>query len=105
MVDLTVHLLAGLLADRSGAGLVRRLLPAALPWVRFLPDAATDELAAELVATVHAAASLNNLAPVSQLLTEWRHTAEIYADPELHAILAQPLGDDFGPVPAPDAAT
>lgn len=104
VVDLTARLLAGVLAEGNGASLLRRILPAALPWVRFLPDAAVDELAGELVATVHAAASLNNLAPVSQLLAEWRHTAEVYADPELHAILTHAHGDDFGSVPAPDAA-
>ncbi|MEV0128161.1 hypothetical protein AB0H83_06775 [Dactylosporangium sp. NPDC050688] len=38
---------------------------------------------------------------MSQLLVEWRHTAEIHADPDLHrALTTQPL-DDFGPVPRP----
>ncbi|HET8657692.1 MAG TPA: hypothetical protein VFM55_01685 [Micromonosporaceae bacterium] len=104
VVDLTIHLLAGVLDDRSGAELVRRMLPAALPWVRFLPDTAIDELAAELVATAYVALSLDNLAPVSQLLIEWRHTAEVHADPKLHAMLTRPTGDDFGPVPAPGPA-
>jgi hypothetical protein len=63
-----------------------------------------DELAAEFVATVHAAAAMNNMVPVSQLLTEWRHTAEVYADPDLHAILTRAHGGDFGPVPAPGSA-
>jgi Family of unknown function (DUF6247) len=70
---------------------------AALPWIRFLPDAAVDEFAAEFAATVHAAAAMNSLAPVSQLLAEWRHTAEVYADPELLAILTRPHEGDFGP--------
>jgi hypothetical protein len=104
VVDLTARLLAGVLAESGGAELVRHALPAALPWIRFLPDAAVDELAAELVATVHAAAALNNMVPVSQLLTEWRHTAEVYADPDLRTILTQSHDGDFGPVPAPDPA-
>jgi hypothetical protein len=40
----------------------------------------------------------------ARLLAEWRHTAEVYADPELHAILTLPHEGDFGPVPAPDPA-
>jgi hypothetical protein len=101
VVDLTARLLAGVLADSNGADLIRQVLPAALPWVRFLPDAAVDELAAEFVATVHAAAGVNNMAPVAQMLAEWRHTAEVYADPDLYAILSQHHEDDFGPVPVP----
>jgi hypothetical protein len=101
VVDLTARLLAGVLAESGGADLIRQVLPAALPWVRFLPDVAVDELAAEFVATVHAAATVNNMVPVAQLLAEWRHTAEVYADPELHIILTQPHEGDFGPVPEP----
>jgi Family of unknown function (DUF6247) len=104
VVDLTARLLAGVLAERVGVELVRQALPAALPWVRFLPAAAIDEFAAEFAATVNAASSLYTVVPVSQLLTQWRHTAEVYADPELHAILSQPHEDDYGPVLAPDAA-
>ncbi|HET8684193.1 MAG TPA: hypothetical protein VFM54_20315 [Micromonosporaceae bacterium] len=93
-----------MLDDGSGVELVRRMLPAALPWVRFLPDTAIDELAAELVAAAYVASLPNSLVPVSQLLAEWRHTAEVYADPELHAMLTRPTEDDFGPVPAPGPA-
>ncbi|SBW24114.1 hypothetical protein FDG2_4023 [Candidatus Protofrankia californiensis] len=38
-----------------------------------------------------------DLAPVAQLLAEWRHTAEVYADPELHAILTRPHDGDHRP--------
>jgi hypothetical protein len=44
VVDLTARLLAGMLAERGGAKLIRQVLPAALPWVRFLPEAAVEEL-------------------------------------------------------------
>jgi hypothetical protein len=101
VVDLTARLLAGLLAENGGADLIRRVLPTALPWARFLPDEAVDELAAEFVDIVRAAAGLNNTAPVIQLLVEWRHTAEVYADPELYAALTRPTDGDFGPVPVP----
>lgn len=104
VVDLTARLLAGVLHESGGVDLIRHLLPAVLPWARFLPDGAIDELAAEFIATTRAAAAVNNMAPISQLLAEWRHTAEVYADPHLHAILSEAHEGDHGQVPAPNPA-
>lgn len=99
VIDITARLLAAV-AHRD-PGLVRSVLPNALPWVRFLPAADIDAMADEFVATTEAAAAIGNTAAVSQLLIEWRHTAEIHADPDLHRTLTkQPLAD-FGPVPRP----
>ncbi|WP_018724001.1 hypothetical protein [Salinispora fenicalii] len=42
-------------------------------------------------------------ASLSQLLAEWRRTAEVHADPDPHRILATPSSDDFGPVDLPDS--
>jgi len=103
VVDLAARLLAGVLGEHGGADLVRQVLPTVLPWVRFLPPAAANELAAEFVATAQAAAAVDNVAPVSQLLAEWRHTAEVYADPELHAVLSRAHEGDYGPVTVPGA--
>jgi hypothetical protein len=76
--------------------LVRETLPEVLPWVRFLPDADVDTLTREFVDTATAAASIDSVAPIAQLLVEWRHTAEVYADPELYAMLTKPDGEDHG---------
>jgi hypothetical protein len=38
---------------------------------------------------------------VLQLINQWRHTAEIYADPELLAALRAETLDDFGTVAEP----
>lgn len=103
VIDLSTRLLVELVHDAGGTLLLRRILPQALPWVMFLPTEAVDELAAELVATLRAAVSIDNLSPVAQLLVEWRHTAEIYADPLLYAAATRVLGDDGGPVPNPEA--
>jgi hypothetical protein len=103
VVDLSARLLAGFVHDAGGVPVLRRILPQALPWVGFLPAVAVDELLDELVATLQAAVSIDNLWPVSQLLVEWRHTAEIYADPGLHSAALRPLGEDGGPVPRPGA--
>jgi hypothetical protein len=100
VIDLAARLLAGV--ARRDPDLVREVLPSALPWVRFLPAADMDVMADEFVATTEAAAAIGNTAAISQLLIEWRHTAEIHADPDLYrALTEQPLAD-FGPVPRPD---
>ncbi|MEU2166167.1 hypothetical protein ACH47V_04520 [Micromonospora chersina] len=99
VVDLTARLLASLV--RRDPGLVREALPTVLPWVRFLPPEDAEQMADEFVATAEAAAAVGNTAALSQLLTEWRHTAEIHADPDLYRVLATPSADDFGPVPRP----
>lgn len=104
VVDLTARLLAGIVSRKGGADLVREVLPTVLPWVKFLPAAAVDELATEFIATAAAAVAVANMAPVSQLLAEWRHTAEVYADPELYGILTRPTEGDHGVVPLPEAA-
>src|SRR5690349_19452944 len=100
VIDVTSRLLAGV--ARRDPQLLREVLPNALPWVRFLPAADIDAMAAEFVSTTEAAAAIGNTAAVSQLLVEWRHTAEVHADPDLYrALTAQPL-DDFGPVTRPE---
>jgi hypothetical protein len=100
VVDFTARLLAGLI--RSGSlEAVRRVLVEALPWLTFLPEADVDQLLSELVTVTQGAASLDNLTPVAVLLTQWRHTAEVYSDPHLLEILTREPEGDFGPVPTP----
>lgn len=79
------------------------MLPDALPWVSFLPDEAVEEMTDELVKVARAATALDNLSPIAILLTQWRHTAEVYADPALLEILTRDHdGVDYGPVPRPE---
>ncbi|MFB7293692.1 hypothetical protein [Actinacidiphila glaucinigra] len=88
----------------EGRTLVLNVLPATFPWVRYLPAHDVRTFAVELVAELGAAAELDNTAAVAQLITEWRHTAEVHADPELYAALSSDSGEDHGPVPEPGAA-
>lgn len=101
VVDLTARLLAGLVRSQPPE-VVRAVLSEALPWVAFLPEADVDQLLTELVTVAQGAASLANLSPVAVLLAQWRHTAEVYADPVLLEILTREPEGDFGPAAVGD---
>lgn len=81
--------------------LVTDVLPEVFPWVAFLSPEEVREFVVELVATMRAADSIDNPAPVVQVVESWRHTAEVLANPELAAALTAPSADDYGTVPAP----
>ncbi|MDV8128798.1 MULTISPECIES: hypothetical protein [Rhodococcus] len=81
--------------------LVTDVLPEVFPWVAFLSKEEVQEFVVELVATLRAAESLDNPAPVVQVIEAWRHTAEVMADPELAAFLASDTDEDLGVVAAP----
>ncbi len=100
VLEFIVRLLAGLVRSEH-VELIRSLLPDALPWATFLPDADFDTFVTELLAVAQGASELGNLAPVAVLLTQWRHSAEVYADPVLFEILTRESEGDLGPVPAP----
>ncbi len=103
VVDFTARLLAGLIGQ-LGAEAVRAALPSAVPWVTFLPESDREAFLAELVAVANGAAALENLAPLAILLTQWRHSAELYADPALLDLVTRDPEADLGPVPPPDIA-
>jgi hypothetical protein len=73
------------------------------PWAEFLPEADRAAFLDEFSRTIVASAELDNFAAVSQLLREWRHTAEVHADPELARRLTRPLEPEGGPVEPPAA--
>ena len=83
--------------------LVTEILPEVFPWVAFLSRDEVREFAVELISTIRAADSIDNPAPVIQVIESWRHTAEVLADPELTAVLTTPSAGDHGPVPVPNA--
>jgi len=71
------------------------------PWLEFLPAADRDQFVDEFIRIVTGAAALDNYAPLSQMVREWRATAEIHADPRLAERLRRPLdaaGDRVSPV-------
>ena len=100
----TSQLFIELMRRPEGRALVIDVLPASFPWVRYLPAHEMRAFSVELVETLGAAAELDNSAGFAQLITEWMATAEVYADPELHAELTRDSGEDYGPVPEPGGA-
>jgi len=105
VVSTTTALFVALMQHNDSVrDLVTDVMPTAFPWVRFLPREDMQAFVVELVQTLEAANSLGTPAPVTQLIREWQHTAEVHADPRLLSILRQD-GEDFGDVAAPEAPT
>jgi len=104
VVSATTALVTSLLnSGEPGRRLLLDALPDVFPWVRFLPAEDRRVFLSELVETLRGAEALRNMAPVSQVITEWRHTAEVHADPALRDALRRD-GDDFGPATPPEVA-
>lgn len=104
VVDSTTRMFVALIREEPKAvDLLTRVFPDAFPWVRFLPPKAVQEFLIELVETARASTELGMVSPIAQVIAAWKHTAEVYADPELHKTLTSDTGDaDFGPVPPPE---
>ncbi|MFE7245967.1 hypothetical protein [Streptomyces sp. NPDC057580] len=93
----TTRMFVEMMRTPEGRTLVLDVLPATFPWVRYLPAHDVRDFSVELVGALGAAADLDSTAAVAQLITEWRHTAEVHADPELYAALTTDSGEDHGP--------
>jgi hypothetical protein len=74
----------------------------AFAWLEFLPSADRRVFVAEFARVVEAAAALDDYASLSQLLREWRATAEVHADPKLARRLRRPVDGAGTPVPRPN---
>lgn len=105
VVDSTTRMFVALLReDPAAVDLLTRVFPEAFPWVRFLPAKGVRRFLVDFVETARASADLGTVSPIAQLIIEWKHTAEIYADPDLYKTLTADHGDeDFGDVPEPKA--
>lgn len=88
-----------LAAHNSGA--LSAGLADAFAWLEFLPARDRRLFLEEFARVVIAAAELDNYAPVSQLVREWRATAEIHADPSLARRLHRPIDAAGEAIPAP----
>jgi hypothetical protein len=88
----------------EGQRVARGLASEVFPWVRFLPPSDLDGFLDELAETLTALEDLDTNAPVFTLVTQWRHTAEVYADEGAFKDLTRTPDPeaDFGPVPPPE---
>src|SRR5258708_12317613 len=84
VIELTARLLASLLRHDDGHNLIRQALPEVLPWVRFLPPDDVDVLAREFAETAEASSSVDNAAPISQLLPDSHPTPHLPPAPNPH---------------------
>ncbi|MEO3753356.1 prevent-host-death family protein [Streptomyces sp. B6B3] len=92
--DLLTRTFAALVKrDEAARGLLLTL-PEIFPWVRFLPEDAVREFLVEFVETARACAEIQRFTALHQVIVEWKHTAEIHSDPELHAQLSQSFEPD-----------
>lgn len=89
--------------DGAALSLLVDVVPEAFPWVRFLPSEDVRAFVVELVETLRASEEVDNPAPIVQVITEWKHTAEVHADPELYELLSRDASD-HGPASAPPAS-
>jgi hypothetical protein len=106
VIDAATLTLVSLARHRRDIGpTLDRIIVEVFPWVRFLSPNEVREFTKELTETLIAADSIENMTPVAHLITQWKHTAEVYADPEIYAVLSSDSGADFGPVPAPSAVS
>ncbi len=98
VMKVTTSLVAALLRhDPELRELVSQVMPETFPWVRFLPEDELRLFTAELMGVLEAADALGNPTPVSLLISSWKATAEVYADPELLTILTTPREDPDDP--------
>jgi len=80
---------------------VRTALGDVFPWLDVLPPDDLSQFATEFVRAVQVSAELGVWLLLGQTITEWKATAAVHADPELHRLLTVPVDGDHGPVPGP----
>ncbi|GAB3756613.1 DUF6247 family protein [Microlunatus parietis] len=104
VVGVAIRLLRAIMASpTTRSQYLLDLLPMVFRWVRFLPDEDRLEFARELIDVMEACEELDNFTPMLDLIEQWRHSAEVYADPELFRALRSPDTVDAGQVTRPTA--
>lgn len=102
--DESLRFIARLVGDALSDDTVRTRfvsVAGAIPWVTMLPTGDRQTFVEELIRTAEAAGELGSMAPLAQLLVEWKATAAIHADPLLAIELKRPIAGVGTRVPAP----
>ncbi|WP_092601274.1 DUF6247 family protein [Actinopolyspora xinjiangensis] len=80
---------------------IAEMLAETFPWTDVLPEEDRHRFATEFTRAFETAAELERWNVLAQTIREWRATAAVHADPELHRALSEPLEEDHGAVPPP----
>ncbi|MGH9379680.1 MAG: DUF6247 family protein [Thermoanaerobaculia bacterium] len=64
--------------------------------MRFLPESDRELFVRDATEALRAATELGSYAGVDLVVEQWRHTAEIWADPELAEVLTSPVDAPAG---------
>jgi hypothetical protein len=94
------RLFAALARSEPGARAVASALAEVFPWTRHLQAAERHDFAEELIAALSDAAELAIDRTAHEVVTGWRATARIKADPGHYAQALEPTEGDFGSVQA-----
>jgi hypothetical protein len=97
--EAVARLLRNLLVHRPAG--VDATVDDVFPWAAFLPQREHAMFVDELTRTILAASTIDNFAPVGQLLREWKATAEIHADPSRARRLRRRIEADGDAVTVP----
>ena len=85
--------------SRSGVAVALR---DEFPWLDVLPASELAQFTIDFTRATEACAELGEWGLFTRTVSEWKATAAIHADSELHRNLTEAVVGDFGPVPAPD---
>lgn len=67
-----------------------------LPWVRYLPAEDRQQFVRDAAEALRTAADLGSYAAFDLTVEQWRHSAEVWADPDLAEALTHPVKKPFG---------
>ncbi|PRW64515.1 DUF6247 family protein [Actinopolyspora mortivallis] len=82
---------------------ITEVLEETFPWTDVLPEEERQRFATEFTRTFETAAELERWNVLAQTIREWRATAAVHADPDLHRTLSEPVEEDHGAVEPPEA--
>ncbi|MGH3313422.1 MAG: prevent-host-death family protein [Streptomyces sp.] len=87
-----------LMRHDAGARAVLTAMPDVFPWIRHLAEAEVREFTVELIEGLSDAAELGVDGTAQEVISGWRATARIKADPEAYQEARRPTEGDFGRV-------
>jgi len=100
-VEMASSLLQVVASDARSKSKLRRALGDRFAWIKIMPQKPQAQFMDEFIQCAQAAGQIGDLAPLAQLLHEWKATAAIYADPYLARRLKGPFPGDGGQIPRP----